>query len=201
MERQTNKAVIRACVLAAGTSTRFGATKLVQLLRGRPLVQHALLAAGGACGEQVFLVVGHDQDAVITATGGLCNNVVVNGDYQDGMGTSIAAGIRACQDDADADAIIVLLGDQPLVTKAHLCNLIDKWSGADNEIVASGFDGIKGPPILFPSQAFAALSELRGDAGAKSLLANADFDVRSVECPQAGIDVDTPETLRHLDQN
>lgn len=198
MERQSNKAVIRACVLAAGTSTRFGATKLVQLLRGRPLVQHALLAARGACGEEVYLVIGHDQESVLTASAGLCNNVVVNTDYQDGIGTSIAAGVRACG--GGADAVVVLLGDQPLVTTEHISSLIDKWSGADNEIVASVFEGIKGPPILFPSKAFAAMSEFGGDSGAKSLLADTNFDVCTIDCPQAGIDVDTPEMLADLDQ-
>ena len=198
MERQSNKALIRACVLAAGTSSRFGATKLVQLLRGRPLVQHALLAAGGACGEEVYLVIGHDQESVLTASAGLCNNVVVNTDYQDGIGTSIAAGVRACE--SGADAVIILLGDQPLITTEHLSSLIDHWSGADNQIVASVFEGIKGPLILFPRKAFVAMSELGGDSGAKSLLADASFDVCTVDCPQAGIDVDTPETLADLDQ-
>jgi molybdenum cofactor cytidylyltransferase len=198
MERQSNKTLIRACVLAAGTSSRFGATKLVQNLRGRPLVQHALLAANRACGEDVYLVVGHDQESVLSASAGLCNNVVVNTEYQNGIGTSIASGVRACGN--GADAVIVLLGDQPLVTAEHLLSLIDKWSGADNQIVASVFEGIKGPPILFPSKAFAALSEQGGDAGAKSLLTDANFDVCTIDCPQAGIDVDTPEALKQLNQ-
>ncbi len=198
MGQHLSKAAVRVCVLAAGTSTRFGATKLVRHLRGKPLVQHALFAAQGACKGWVTLVVGHDEEAVVAASAGLSDNIVVNREHQLGIGSSISAGIRACRD--GADAILIMLADQPLITAAHLSELIDNWSGADNEIVASSFEGIAGPPILFPKNAFDALCELSGDAGAKSLLSNDAFHVRSINFPPAGLDVDTPEDLRNLDQ-
>ena len=198
MGQHLSQAAVRACVLAAGTSTRFGATKLVRHLRGKPLVQHALLAAQGACEGWVTLVVGHDEEAVVAASAGLSDNVVVNHEHRMGIGTSISAGILACRD--GADAILIVLADQPLVTTAHLNELIDSWSGADDEIVASSFEGIVSPPILFPKNAFDALCELSGDTGAKKILSNDEFHVRSIDFPPAGKDVDTPEDLRNLDQ-
>jgi len=199
MRHRLSTAAIRACVLAAGTSTRFGGTKLVQRLRGKPLVQHALLAAQGACKGWVTLVVGHDEDAVVAAAAGLSDNVVVNYEHQRGIGTSIAAGTRACRD--GADAILIVLADQPLVTTAHLNELKDNWSGADDEIVTSSFEGVVSPPILFPKNAFDALCELSGDTGAKKILSSDEFHVRSIDFPPAGMDVDTPEDLQHLDQD
>lgn len=187
------------CVLAAGTSSRFGATKLVEHLRGVPLLQHALLAAQEARVGPVYLVVGHDQDSVLKASDGLNVNIVINGNYQQGIGTSIAAGVRACRE--NADAILILLADQPLVTSAHVINIIDSWSGAATEIVASSFDDTLGPPILFPRIAFDSLGELVGDTGAKKLLSSGDYVVRSIDFPAAGIDVDTPETLRKLNHD
>ncbi len=198
MGHRLSKAAIHACVLAAGTSNRFGGTKLVQRLRGKPLVQHALLAAQGACKGCVTLVVGHDEEAVVAAAAGFGDDVIVNRAHQHGIGTSISAGIRACRD--GADAILIMLADQPLVTTAHLSELIDNWSGADNEVVASSFEGIVGPPILFPKNAFDALCELSGDTGARSLLSSDSFHVRSIDFPPAGLDVDTPEDLLNLDQ-
>lgn len=167
-------------------------------MRGKPLIQHALLAAQGACKGCVTLVVGHDEEAVVAASAGLSDGIVVNREHQLGMGTSISAGIGACRD--GADAILIMLADQPLVTTSHLNELINNWSGADREIVASSFEGIVSPPILFPKNAFDALCELRGDAGAKSLLSDDAFHVRSIDFPPAGLDVDTPEDLRNLDQ-
>ena len=198
MEHRSSQPVVSACVLAAGTSTRFGETKLVQNLHGKPLVQHALLASQGACEGRVTLVVGHDEAAVIAATSGHSDNVIVNHDHQQGIGTSISAGVGECRD--GADAILIVLADQPLVTSAHLSELIDHWSGADDEIIASTFDGVVGPPILFPKKAFDALCELSGDTGAKKILSNDEFHVRSIDFPPAGMDVDTPEDLRKLDQ-
>jgi len=198
MTQHLSKPAVHVCVLAAGSSVRFGATKLVRPLRGKPLVQHALLAAQGACKGCVTLVVGHDEEAVVDASAGFSDDIIVNRSHQLGMGTSISAGIRACRD--GADAVLLLLADQPLVTSAHLSELIDNWSGTDNEIVASSFEGIISPPILFPKNAFDALCELSGDAGAKSLLSSDSFHVRSIDFPPAGLDVDTPEDLRSLDQ-
>jgi CTP:molybdopterin cytidylyltransferase MocA len=198
MGHHQSQAAVHACVLAAGTSTRFGATKLVRHFRGKPLVQHSLLAAQGACKGCVTLVVGHDEEAVIAASAGLGDNVIVNREHQLGIGTSIAAGTRACRD--GADAILIVLADQALVTAAHLKKLIDNWSGADDEIIASSFAGIVGPPILFPKHAFDTLCNLSGDTGAKKILSNDEFHVRSIDFPPAGLDVDTPEDLRNLDQ-
>ncbi len=196
MKIETPKPVIHACVLAAGASSRYGATKLVQDLHDTPLVQHVLVAAQGACARRVWLVVGHDQENVVAASAGLCENIVVNDEYRAGIGTSIARGVAACRD--GADAILIALADQPLITAAHLNEIIVSWSGKDREIVSSCFDGITCPPILFPRTAFDALTGLTGDSGAKALLASGDFDVRSIDFPPAGFDVDTPDDLRRL---
>jgi len=199
MAHHLSQTSIHACVLAAGTSTRFGGTKLVQHFRGKPLVQHALLAAQGACKGCVTLVVGHEKEAVTAASAGLSDKVIVNHEHQLGIGTSISAGIRACRD--NADAILIVLADQTLVTAAHLTELIDNWSGADDEVIASSFAGIVGPPILFPKNAFDTLCNLSGDTGAKEILSDDEFHVRSIDFPPAGLDVDTPEDLRNLDQS
>jgi molybdenum cofactor cytidylyltransferase len=199
MKQQIPKPKICACMLAAGRSSRFGASKLVQQFRGKPLVQNALLATQDACEGRVYLVVGHDQESVIEAAAGLFDRVIVNKDFSDGIGTSIAAAVRVCRD--EADAILIALADQPLVTAAHIQDLIDTWSGADNEIVSSSFDGIACPPILFPKGAFSALSGLQGDNGAKSLLANDDFVVSSIDFPPAKFDIDRPEDLQRSSQD
>lgn len=199
MEHRSSQWLIHACVLAAGTSTRFGDTKLVRNLRGKPLLQHALLAAQGACEGLVTLVVGHDQEAVTAAAAELTDNVVVNTEHQSGVGTSISAGVRACR--GGADAILIVLADQPLVTAEHLNDLISTWSGSETEIVASAFDEILSPPILFPQHAFDALSELSGDMGAKKILSNKGFNVRTIEFPPASMDIDTIEDHRRLDQD
>ena len=196
MSKQSSSPVIRACVLAAGASSRFGASKLIQDLRGKALVQHALHAAQEACRGLVTLVVGNDDQNVAAAAGNLSNQVIFNSQYAQGIGTSIATGVAALQD--GSDAIIVLLADQPLVTAAHLNEIRRAWSGADDEIVATSFKGVNCPPVLFPRNTFAALCKLSGDHGARSLLSGSEFTVKSIEFAAAGIDVDTPQDLEAL---
>jgi molybdenum cofactor cytidylyltransferase len=197
MNHPLPKLNIYACVLAAGKSSRFGATKLVQPFGGKPLVQSALIAAQGACDGRVLLVVGHDQESVVDASAGHFDRLVVNNEFGNGINTSISASVRSCQE--DAGAVIIMLADQPLVTAAHILKLIDSWSGADNEIVTTAFDATTCPPILFPKNAFSALSQLRGDNGAKSLLSNDDFVVTSIDFPPARFDIDRPEDLPKAD--
>jgi xanthine dehydrogenase accessory factor len=190
--------VISILILAAGRSERFGTNKLLQILNGKPLVLHAVDAAKQANVGDVILVTGQDGDEVAAAAGDGPAHVVHNLLFENGIGSSIACGVAACRD--QSDAIIVLLADQPLVDSSHLRRLVAEWSGADNEIVATSFDESRGPPVLFPADAFSALCELSGDDGGKSLFVDPRFDIRSVEFSPAGIDVDTPDDLRKLDR-
>lgn len=189
---------VHAIVLAAGLSSRFGATKLTQPLRDRPLLQHALLAVQEVCPGQVTLVVGHDQAAVREAATGFYDSLVLNHDYASGIGSSIAAGVRSVRD--AADAILIVLADQPLISPSHLQAIRNTWSGASDEVVATMFGDTVSPPILFPPGAFDALAGLSGDAGARTLLCSGHFQVRSVEFLPAQVDVDTPTDLEKLNQ-
>lgn len=188
--------VVAAVVLAAGTSSRFGDTKLVASFRGKPLLQHALIATRNACNGATNLIVGHDQDAIIAAASGLSDRTVVNSDFVDGIGTSIAAGVRACCD--AADAILIVLADQPLITSHYLRKVIATWSGSPNEIVASAYSEILGPPVLFSRDTFDQLRNLTGDQGARQVLSNNDYSIKSIACPDAGFDIDVPGDLDTL---
>ena len=185
-----------AAVLAAGASRRFGSNKQVELIGGQPLVRHAAGLARETCGNRSVLVTGYEIAIVAAAAGGGAQFLVVNERYADGIGGSIALAANSVAH--VADALVLLFADQPLVTASHLRALIDGWSGADDEIVATGFSGTTGPPVLFPRGAFAALGKLSGDRGARSVLRDPAFDVRVIPCEAAAIDIDTPSDLAGL---
>lgn len=193
MSIKGDKAVF-AAVLAAGASRRFGSNKQVELLGSRPLVRRAADLARETCGNRSILVTGYESAIVAAAAGGGAQFLVVNERYADGIGGSIALAANSVAH--VADALLLLFADQPLVTASHLRALIDRWSGADAEIVATGFSGTTGPPVLFPRGTFAALGKLSGDRGARSVLRDPAFDVRVIPCEAAAIDIDTPADLR-----
>jgi len=188
--------IVFAAVLAAGSSQRFGRSKLLEVLGGEPLVRRAAALARSVCGERSILITGHDSAAVWAAAGDAARFVIVNDRHQRGIGGSIALAANAVSH--TADALLLLFADQPLVTAQHLAALVDRWSGAPNEIVATAFAGTVGPPVLFPSGALEALGELRGDQGAKRVLQDPAFDLETVMFEDAAIDIDVPADLQKL---
>ncbi len=187
---------VYAVLLAAGTSRRFGAAKLLEPWHGRPLLHYPLEAAREACPGRVCVVTGHCHEDIARAVDRIADEVVFNPQYEHGIGTSLACGVRACSN--SADGIVVMLADQPLVTGTHLGRIIDRWSGAPDRIVATGFDETRGPPVLFGRQYFDALEELSGDAGARTVLEENEAAVEVERFDDAAIDIDTRADMESL---
>ena len=187
---------IHAIILAAGQSQRFGRVKLLEEFNGRTLVRHSLDVARSVFRGNSWLVTGHSADGIEDAARGLAGHVLYNSQYAQGMGSSIACGAAACS--SRADAIVIMLADQPLISRSHLEHLARRWTGDADAIIATEFDGILGPPVLFGRDHFAELCALRGDTGAKQILkAHADA-VSSVRFDPAAVDIDTPGDLARL---
>ncbi len=189
--------IVRIAILAAGQSTRFGTNKLVQNWRGRSLLSHVLEAATQTCPDQVLVVTGSDADAIASTCADFAVDTIFNPDHASGMGTSIAAAARACE--GSADAMLLLLGDQPLVTASHLRELIDAWQDDPYRICASRFSDTLGPPILFGGAYFQQLAQLKGDIGAKELVTDNDRVV-TIDFAPAAIDVDRLGDIAELDK-
>jgi len=181
-------------VLAAGRSQRFGSNKLLIEIDRMPLVRHAMQTAEAACGGRSLLVVGHDWQAVAAAAAPQRGFLLRNEHYATGMGSSLALGSRALA--GRADAIVVLLADQPLVDAGHIAELIDRWHGNDRRIVASAYADTAGAPVLLPSSCFGDLAGLEGDAGARRLIGDDRFETATVACAAGAVDIDTPDDVR-----
>ena len=196
MPKSTGRHSIFGVVLAAGSASRYGRSKQLEDFNGTPLVRRAAKLAREVCGDNTILVTGHDSTAVAEAAGDVLRFRVVNDRHAEGMGGSIATAVRAVSH--VADAILWMLADQPLITVSHLQALESSWSGAADEIVATSFAGTMGPPVLFPQTAFPALADLSGDHGARRVLQDVRFTVKTVEFEDAAVDIDTPTDLTRL---
>lgn len=185
--------VISAVVLAAGASTRFGATKQLLVVRGRTLVQHAVDAASPVV-DEVVVVLGHDADAVEASLTLSANaRAVLNPAYAQGQSTSLAAGLRACA--TGARAAVVLLGDQPGIAERHIRSLVSAFEATGAEIVRIRFRDGPGPALLARA-VWAEAERLTGDAGARALFDEHPERVRWVTLDEdAPPDVDVPEDL------
>jgi molybdenum cofactor cytidylyltransferase len=184
--------MISGIVLAAGTGSRFGETKQLAEVDGKTLVRHAVDALRDAAVGELIVVVGHDSDAVRAA---LPNDVLVveNAAYRDGQATSLAAALHAVSD--TSEAAVILLADQPGITGEDIEALIHGFLTTRSQIVRSMFADGPGPALL-SREIYAEAGHLRGDAGARVLMASHPEWVREVRIDRpAPRDVDTPEDL------
>jgi CTP:molybdopterin cytidylyltransferase MocA len=183
-------------VLAAGAGRRFGdATKQLADLDGRPLLQHALDAANAAPElDRVLLVLGHDADHIRAAVDlGRAEPVVAAG-WREGQAASLRAGVQAA---GDAEAVVVLLGDQPRLPSDAVARVLA--ARGEHAAVRARYGGVPGHPVVLDHPLFSDLLRLRGDMGARDLLAHhrvVDVDMGADHRVQ--VDVDTPEQLEEM---
>ena len=190
---------VAAIVLAAGRGTRMGGAKMTAQLGGRPLVRYPLEAAAQSRAAPLVTVVGHAAGSVTAVLGGIDTQVVENPRFEDGMSTSLKAGLAALPE--TADAAVILLGDMPHVTPAIIDRLIDAFAAAPQaQAVVPIVNGQRGNPILLARSLFPDVMRLEGDVGARRLLATAGDRVVEVAMEDAAVltDVDTPEALAAL---
>ena len=187
-----NKSVF-ALVLAAGQSSRFGKTKQLEKYQGIPLVARSVQLAEAVCGQNNVLVAGNDWQPVSDICAPLAGFFVVNPRFAEGLASSIECGIRSVAE--VADAVLLLLADQPLITGSHLQLLVDTWQASPESIVASAYAGINGPPVIFPQRDFPDLTRLSGDSGARSIMEANEDRVKSVGFEPAALDIDRQSDL------
>lgn len=185
---------IAAVVLAAGSATRFGSTKQLRIVRGKPLAQHAIDAAARVV-DQIVVVLGHDADAVEASLTLPPNaRVVRNARFALGQSTSIAAGLEGCG--SEIHAAIVLLGDQPGIGERHVRTLVDAFRASDAEILRLRFRDGPGPALL-ARRVWDEVRALTGDVGARAFFDAHPERVRWVDVDEdAPVDVDVPWDLR-----
>ena len=173
-------------VLAAGDGSRFGGPKLLADFRGRPLVTWAVDAALAAGLDEVAVVTG-GQDLSAVLPEGVTE--VPNLRWAEGQAGSLQAGI-AHADAAGHDAVVVGLGDSPLVGA-------EAWravAAADGPIATAEFDGRRRPPVRLAREVWPLLPT-EGDEGARALLRERPDLVAAVPCAGDPVDVDTQGDL------
>ena len=189
--------MISGVVLAAGTGSRFGATKQLALVDGKPLAQHAIDALVEARVDELVVVTGHD--AVRVASGLTLPpdaRVVYNGAFRDGQATSLAAALHALDD--DSEAAVVLMADQPGVSAGVVQALIARFRATRKQVVRAAYADGPGPSLL-SREIYAEAGHLHGDVGARELIASHPewVDEVAIDGP-APRDVDTQDDLPEI---
>jgi len=180
-------------LLAAGAARRYGAPKLLQLLPGGTPVGVAAARPLQAAMARVIAVVRPGDRGLHAALAAVGVEVVENPRADEGMGTSLAAGIAAS---ADAGGWLVALADMPWVQPATVRVLVDRLRGGAS-MVAPVHAGRRGHPVGFAARWAPALQALRGDQGARGLIVAHPRELVAVTTDDPGVlaDIDHPGDL------
>lgn len=188
---------VYALVLAAGEGVRFsGGYKLLANLGETTVIRRAVRTLLHA-GCPTYVVVGHEESRVREALSGLGAEFVVNTEYTEGKSTSLRVGVAALPD--DADAVLVALGDMPVIDESTVRTLIRAYAAGAGDALAAAHEGVRGNPVLFDRSLFERLRAVDDDEGGREVLLGAANAVL-VETNDPGVrrDVDTREELRDL---
>ena len=189
--------MICAIVLAAGKSERMGRPKALLPFRGRTFLENILDAISRSSISHAVVVLGHHREAIERETIGLPFSVF-NPDYEQGMITSLQAGIRVLP--PGASGTFLFLVDHPLVDPFIIEALIARL--APNRIVLPTFEGRRGHPVLFASQVLEEIVALPEGQGANIVVRrNPDRIIEvPVDAPGILVDIDTPEQFQKLEE-
>jgi molybdenum cofactor cytidylyltransferase len=197
MKAQLNKYAI--IILAAGNSSRLGKPKQLLMFNDKTLLRHIVDESIDAAGDNVVVVLGAHSDQIRPELNSSGVEIVENSEWEDGMASSIRAGVSAMlASQPDTEGIIIAVCDQPFVSSKLLKELMSIKDKAGVGIIASKYDNALGTPALFGKKYFTELQGLNGAHGAKKLLMKYDADLISVPFPSGGTDIDTAEDYNNL---
>jgi molybdenum cofactor cytidylyltransferase len=183
--------LIAGIVLAAGMSRRLGRPKQLLQLGDATVIEHVVRRALASSLDGVVVVIGAGADDVRAVLDGLPVRFVLNERFAAGQGTSLAAGIDALH--RDADAAVILLGDQPHIDPAVIDRVVAARRSRGASIVLAQYGDERGHPVLFGKEHFPALAALDGDHGGRDIIRRHLPDVVTVNADSLEIpaDIDT----------
>lgn len=190
--------MIWAVVLAAGESRRMGTQKLLLPFGDTTVVGAVVRTAQASRAGRVLVVLGADREAVRGELAPRGVGFAVNGDFHLGMLSSVQAGLRALP--ADAEAAVILLGDQPFLAAAVVDAVIAAFETGGRGLVMPAFQGRRGHPLLVDLKYRDEVLAFDQADGLRRLVRAHPDDVLEVETADPNIlrDLDTPEDYAGL---
>jgi molybdenum cofactor cytidylyltransferase len=189
---------VAGLLLAAGTSSRMGANKLLFEIEGRSLVRSAALRAVEAGLAPLYVVLGHDAGLVRRELDDIGCEIVLNRDYEQGITSSLTTGVAALA--SHVPAVVVMLADMPRVGTPMIASLVARYRSTLAPLVISDYEGVNAPPVLYDRSLFAELRSLTGDSGCgRQVVARHRSEAEVLRWPASALaDIDVPEDFARV---
>ena len=192
-----SRAMIAGLLLAAGSSTRMGRSKQLLEVGGDLLVGRILREALNSDLDLTVLVLGYKAEKIRKELKPYLPNqklkVIINGDYRDGISSSIVAGLSKVED--AYDHIMIILADMPHISSSLINLLIRQYLTSRLPLGAITIRAKRSHPVIFGRELYHELHKLQADVGARDLFRKYSDRVCFVEPEDFydDIDIDTPQ--------
>ncbi len=188
-------------VLAAGAGARFGGLKQAVRWRGRPLLARTASTALESLATEALVVLGcgaGELEPLIPAQAGPRLRVVRNARWQEGLASSLRAGLQALT--PRIESVVFCTADQPRLSEHEIDALLERHAATAAPLVAPRYRGEARSPTLFARTLFPELAGLSGDVGGRAVLRRHMAEVEFVEAtdPLPYEDLDTPADYERL---
>ena len=183
--------MLSAILLAAGKSQRMGKLKQLMPFGESTILEQTIDNLLNSAADETIVVLGHKAEEITKTIATKPIKIIVNPNYGEGMSTSIIAGLNLVS--GQAQAVMLALGDQPLVDSQTINRLIAEFSRHDKGIAVPTYRGKRGHPVIFAIKYKAELLKLKGDIGAREIIRHHPDDVLEVAVASESViaDIDT----------
>lgn len=188
--------MLSAILLAAGESKRMGKPKQLMPLGKSTLLEQAVDNLLNSAIDETIVVLGHRAQEISRTIATKPVKIMLNPNYRQGMSTSIIAGLILV--DPKSQAVMLAMGDQPLVASRTINQLIEAFNSHDKGIAFPTYRGKRGLPVIFAIKYKAELLELKGDIGGREIIKKHPDDVLMVSVDSESVvsDIDTEDDYK-----
>lgn len=182
-----------AIILAAGESKRMGQPKMLLPYADKTIIETVIHNALASTADKVMVVLGANREGIAEQIKNLPVHMEVNPDFSSGMLSSVQVGFRALPE--DAEAALVLLGDQPGISSAVMDEVLNEYRSSHKSMVVPIYQGRRGHPLLIAIKYREEIQTLHKDIGLRELLHNHPDEILEIKMDIADIlqDIDNPE--------
>jgi molybdenum cofactor cytidylyltransferase len=194
---------VAGILLAAGTSSRMGSNKLLFDLGGESVLRGAARRALDGGLAPLFVVLGHQEEKARRELDGLPCRIVVNPKYEQGINSSLKAGVAALTAlPEDVQAAMVMLADMPFVSAEMIAGLIARYRSTEAPLVISDYEGVNAPPMLYDRSLFGELQTMTGEGCGRQVVQRHRHEAEVLAWPAAALaDLDVPEDYERVQRD
>ncbi|HJS71088.1 MAG TPA: nucleotidyltransferase family protein [Acidimicrobiia bacterium] len=158
-----------AVVLAAGGSRRLGRTKQLEPWGDSNLLGHVVARTQEFAVDEVWVVLGHDTEAILAGTDLGDAYVIENLEWEEGIASSLRVALDALTRLSRCDKALIVIGDQPDVPVDTVRELLASHGSAGKPVTIPKYRYNWGNPVIVERSLWPRLMSLEGDEGARRL--------------------------------